>query len=145
MIKKNKTRIPQVSGTHCNCKLEFNCFKFICFKIEKENQQIKRKIIIEIVPVVAVNLRVTKVWNKRFLQASYLPFLLQLPGTELVFGVLDDVLEGETEDGGVFDLLEIKQESNLSLQRFTFKTFIFKTVLRIKIGKSRLKWKIHKS
>ena len=58
-----------------------------------------------------------------------------------MFGVLDDVLEGETEDGGVFDLLEIKQESNLSLQRFTFKRFIFKTVLRIKIGKSRLKWK----
>ena len=40
------------------------------------------------------------------------------PVPELVLGVLDDVLEGEAEDGGVLNLLEVEQEGNLPLQGF---------------------------
>ena len=31
---------------------------------------------------------------------------------------LDDVLEGEAEDGGMLDLLEVEEERHLPLQRF---------------------------
>ena len=70
-------------------------------------------------PVVAVDLGVAKVGYDGLLQTPDLPLLLQLPGPQLVLGVLDDVLQGQPEDGGVLDLLEVKQEGHLPLQRFS--------------------------
>ena len=45
--------------------------------------------------VVAVNLRVAQVGHHRFFEAADFPLFLQLPGTQLVLGVLDYVLERE--------------------------------------------------
>ena len=36
---------------------------------------------------------------------------------EFMFSILDDVLEGEPEHGRVLNLLEVKEEGNLPLQR----------------------------
>ena len=47
-------------------------------------------------PVVAVDLRVAQVGHHGLLQAADFPLFLQLPGTQIVLGVLDDVLERKT-------------------------------------------------
>ncbi len=66
--------------------------------------------------IVAVNLRVAEVGHNRALEAAYLSLLVQLPGAQLVLRVLDDVLQGEAEDGRVFDLLEVEEEGHLSFE-----------------------------
>ena len=74
--------------------------------------------------VVAVDLGVAQVGHHRLLQAADPPLLLQLPGPQPVLGVPQDVLEGQPQDGGVLDLLEVEQEGDLSFQSFSWKTIL---------------------
>jgi hypothetical protein len=66
--------------------------------------------------IVAVDLRVAEVGHHCALEAAYLSLLVELPGAQLVLGVLDDVLQGEAEHGRVFDLLEVEEEGHLSFE-----------------------------
>jgi hypothetical protein len=70
--------------------------------------------------VVAVDLRVAQVGDDGALEAAYLALLLQLPGPELVLGILDDVLQGEAQHGRVLNLLKVKEEGHLPLQGFAY-------------------------
>ena len=48
------------------------------------------------IPVVAVYLAVSKVWHKSPFQPTDLPLLLELPGSQLVFGVFENVLRNQS-------------------------------------------------
>ena len=68
--------------------------------------------------IVAVDLRVAQIGDHGALQAAYLSLFVQLPGTQLVLRVLDDVLEGEAQHRRVFNLLEVEEEGHLSFESF---------------------------
>ena len=70
--------------------------------------------------VVAVDLGVAQVGHHGLLQPADLPLLLELPGPQPVLGVPEDVLECEPQHCGVLYLLEVEQESHLSLQSFAY-------------------------
>ncbi len=67
--------------------------------------------------VVAVDLRVAEVRHHGALQSADLALFVQLPGAQLVLGVLDDVLQSEAQNRRVLDLLEVEEESYLTLER----------------------------
>ena len=54
-------------------------------------------------PVVAVDLRVAEVGHHGLLEAADLPLLLELPGSQLVFGVFENVLRNQSVANNVGD------------------------------------------
>merc|ERR1712223_163474 len=67
-------------------------------------------------PVIAIYLAVAKIWDQSSFQATDFSLLLKLPWSQLVFCVFENVLQCESKDGGVLDLLEVEEESNLPLK-----------------------------
>ena len=55
------------------------------------------------IPVVAIYLAVSKVWYESPFQATDLPLLLELPGSQLVFGVFENVLRDQSVANNVGD------------------------------------------
>ena len=66
--------------------------------------------------VVAVDLRVAQVRNHRPFESPDFSLLVQLPGAELVLGILDDVLQREPQHRGVLNFFKVKKEGHLPFQ-----------------------------
>ena len=66
------------------------------FYIPRNQLVLKYIVAISGIPVVAIYLAVSKVWHESPFQPTDLPLLLELPGSQLVFCVFENVLRNQS-------------------------------------------------